>query len=192
MSATVVPAGRSTAERLAYVLSKLGRVAPAVNAAWHLRGATRRGLRVTLCGRAKIVNHGTLLVGDHVHLDSTLGRLELVVLEGGCLEIGNNIFINCGTSIVASAHVRIGNGCLIGRDVMVMDCDFHRVADKTWDTTGSPIVLEDRVWLGNRVIVLKGVTIGHDAVVGAGAVVTRDVPPRTIVAGNPARAVRQF
>jgi acetyltransferase-like isoleucine patch superfamily enzyme len=75
---------------------------------------------------------------------------------------------------------------------MVMDCDFHRVADKTWDTTGSPIVLEDRVWLGNRVIVLKGVTIGHDAVVGAGAVVTRDVPPRTIVAGNPARAVRQF
>jgi maltose O-acetyltransferase len=66
------------------------------------------------------------------------------------------------------------------------------VEDKSWDTTGQPIVLEDRVWLANRSIVLKGVTIGHDAVVAAGAVVTRDVPPRTVVAGNPARVVREF
>ena len=54
----------------------------------------------------------------------------------------------------------------------------HCVEDKSWDTGGQPIVLEDRVWLGNRSIVLKGVRIGHDAVVAAGAVVTHDVPPR--------------
>jgi acetyltransferase-like isoleucine patch superfamily enzyme len=81
---------------------------------------------------------------------------------------------------------------LIGTHVMVMDCDFHRVEDKVWDPSGAPIVLEDRVWLGNRSIVLKGVNIGHDAVVAAGSVVTHDVPPRTVVAGVPARVVRHF
>ena len=75
---------------------------------------------------------------------------------------------------------------------MIMDCDFHRVEDKAWDTTGVPIIIEDRVWISNRSIVLKGVRIGHDAVVAAGSVVTRDVPPRTVVAGVPARVVRTF
>jgi len=130
--------------------------------------------------------------GDRVRLVSTVARLELVTLPGGVLEIGNNVFINYGSSLVASDRVTIGNDCLIGTHVMVMDCDFHRVEDKAWDTTGVPVVLEDRVWLGNRAIVLKGVTIGHDAVIGAGSVVTRDVPPRTVVAGSPARAIRQF
>ncbi len=75
---------------------------------------------------------------------------------------------------------------------MIMDSDFHRVEDKSWDTSGVPIILEDRVWIGNRSIVLKGVRIGHDAVVAAGSVVTHDVPPRTVVAGVPARVVRTF
>ena len=139
-----------------------------------------------------MLNEGTITLGDRVRLDSTLARLELVTTPTGHLEIGNNVFINYGTSIVAASRVRIGNDCLIGTHVMVMDCDFHRVDDKSWDTTGRPIVLEDRVWLANRSIVLKGVTVGHDAVVAAGAVVTRDVPPRTVVAGNPARIVREF
>ena len=97
-----------------------------------------------------------------------------------------------GSSIVAAQHVKIGDDCLIGTHVSIMDCDFHRVEDKSWDTSGQPVTLEDRVWLGNRSIVLKGVTIGHDAVVAAGSVVTRDVPPRTVVAGVPARVVREF
>jgi maltose O-acetyltransferase len=52
--------------------------------------------------------------------------------------------------------------------------------------------MEDNVWLGNRVIVLPGVTIGHDAVVGAGAVVVKDIPPRSVAIGNPARVVKTF
>jgi maltose O-acetyltransferase len=133
-----------------------------------------------------------LTIGDHVRFVSTIAVLELVVLPGGHLEIGDDVFVNYGTSLVASSHVRIGAGCLIGSHVMVMDCDFHRIEDKAWDTTGSPIVLEDRVWLANRAIVLKGVRVGHDSVVAAGSVVTKDVPPRTLVAGVPARIVRQF
>jgi acetyltransferase-like isoleucine patch superfamily enzyme len=193
-----VPAARrprASAGRVSRILSALSRwrlIWPAVNARVQLRTATRRGGRVTLRGRARVLNEGTITLGDRVRLDSTLARLELVTTPTGHLEIGNNVFINYGTSIVAASRVRIGNDCLIGTHVMVMDCDFHRVDDKSWDTTGRPIVLEDRVWLANRSIVLKGVTVGHDAVVAAGAVVTRDVPPRTVVAGNPARIVREF
>ncbi|HEY3058384.1 MAG TPA: acyltransferase, partial [Chloroflexota bacterium] len=123
---------------------------------------------------------------------STVATLELVALPGGHLEIGDNVFINYGSSLVASTHVKVGNDCLIGTHVMVMDTDFHRVDDKSYDTTGSPVILEERVWLGNRSIVLKGVTIGHDSVVAAGSVVTQDVPPRTIVAGVPAKVIRSI
>lgn len=150
------------------------------------------GQRVTLRGRPAISNDGLLTIGERVRLVSTVAQLELVTLPGGHLEIGDNVFINYGSSLVASNHVKIGNDALIGTHVMVMDCDFHNVEDKSWDTTGSPIVIEDRAWLGNRSIILKGVTIGHDAVVAAGSVVTRDVPPRTVVAGVPAKVVREF
>jgi len=147
---------------------------------------------VTLRGRPKIVVGGKLTIGERVRLDSTVAKLEIVSLPGGHIQIGNNVFINHGSSLASSAHVKIGNDCLIGAHVMILDCDFHRVEDKAWDTTGVPIIIEDRVWLGNRSMVLKGVTIGHDAVVAAGAVVTRNVPPRTVAAGVPARVVRRF
>jgi acetyltransferase-like isoleucine patch superfamily enzyme len=133
-----------------------------------------------------------MTLGDRVRLVSTVARLELVSLSAGYLEIGDNVFINYGSSLVAANHVKIGNDCLIGTHVTIMDCDFHRVEDKSWDTEGHPITIQDRAWLGNRSIVLKGVTVGHDSVVAAGSVVTRDVPPRTVVAGNPARVVRTF
>jgi len=175
-----------------YALKRLHLLGPAVSARYHLRRADQLGQRVTLRGRPHVVNHGTMTFGDRVRLVSTLAPLELMTLPGGRLEIGNNVFINFGSSLVASNLVRVGDDCLIGTHVMVMDTDFHRVEDKAWDTTGIPIILEDRVWLGNRSIVLKGVTIGHDAVVAAGAVVTKDVPPRTLVAGVPARVVRKF
>jgi acetyltransferase-like isoleucine patch superfamily enzyme len=177
--------------RLGMARARLLKGAQALNARWQLRGATL-GPRVTLRGRASVQNMGQMSFGDRVRLDSTVAKLELATLPGGHLEVGDNVFINYGSSLVASNHVKIGNDCLIGTHVMVMDCDFHRVEDKAWDMTGHPVVLEERVWLGNRSIILKGVRIGHDAVVAAGAVVTRDVPPRTVVAGSPARVVREF
>ncbi len=168
------------------------RFGPALNARVQLRTAEFRGRRVTLRGRAAISNQGRITLGDRVRLVSTVATLELSTMPGGYLEIGDNVFINYGCSLASSNHVKIGNDCLIGSHVMIMDCDFHRVEDKAWDTTGVPIIIEDRVWISNRSIVLKGVRIGHDAVVAAGSVVTRDVPPRTVVAGVPARVVRTF
>ncbi len=185
-------AGKGQALREPRVLERLASALHALNARWQLRDATRVGRRVRLRGRARVVNEGVMVIGDRVRLDSTIATLELVAIAGGRLEIGDNVFVNFGSSIVAGTGVTVGNDCLIGAHVMVMDCDFHRVEDKSWDTSGKPIVLEERVWLGNRSIVLKGVRIGHDSVVGAGSVVTKDVPPRTVVAGSPARVVRRF
>jgi acetyltransferase-like isoleucine patch superfamily enzyme len=193
LGAPVEPTGLASAlARLWSVGGQLARIPAVLNARWHLRRANRVGPRVTLSGRPKVVNEGTMTFGDRVQLDSTVAKLELVALSGGHLEVGDRVLINYGSSLVASNHIKIGNQVLIGTHVMVMDCDFHSVEDKTWDTTGEPVILEERVWLGNRSIVLKGVTVGHDSVVAAGSVVTRDVPPRTVVAGNPARVVRQF
>lgn len=185
----LLPLTRNTLRKLSHGLELAGLAA---NARFHLRSAEQIGRRVTLRGRAHIVNDGAIVLGERVRLVSTVATLELVTLAGGRLEIGNNVFINYGASIVASKLVQIGNDCLIGTHVMVMDTDFHRVEDKAWDTTGYPVIIEDRVWLGNRSMVLKGVRVGHDAVVAAGAIVTRDVSPRTLVAGAPARVIREF
>ena len=192
-TAAVVHSGLAgSLARLWSARGKLTKIPSALNAQWHLRHATSAGTQNTLVGRPKITNQGKMTFGDHVQLVSNVATLELVSLPGGHLEIGSRVLINYGSSIVASNHVKIGDHVLIGTHVMVMDCDFHRVEDKEWDTNGEPIILEDRAWLGNRSIILKGVTIGHDSVVAAGSVVTKDVPPRTVVAGNPARVVRQF
>jgi acetyltransferase-like isoleucine patch superfamily enzyme len=163
-----------------------------MNGHWQLRSAEQRGPRLTLHGRLALQNQGRLVLGDRVRLVSTPYPLEIVTLPGGQIVLGTNVFINFGSSIVASNRITVGDDCLIGTHVMIMDCDFHRVVDKSWDTTGYPVTIEDRVWLANRSIVLKGVRVGHDAVVAAGAVVTRDVPPRSVVAGNPARVVKTF
>jgi acetyltransferase-like isoleucine patch superfamily enzyme len=186
------PPGRSLLGRLWARRGQWDKFIGAVNARRHLRSATHLGHRVTLHGHPKVVNQGTMTIGERVRFDSTLSTLELVSLQGGHLEIGDNVFINCGSSLVASTHVKIGDDCLIGRDVMIMDTDFHRVEDKAWDVSGKPIVIEARAWIGNRSIVLKGVTVGHDAVVAAGSVVTRDVPPNSVVAGVPAKVIRTF
>jgi maltose O-acetyltransferase len=74
-----------------------------------------------------------------------------------------------------------------------MDADGHALAPELRHQSAGAtdvVTIEDNVWIGSRVIILKGVTLGAGCVVGAGSVVTRSVPPRTVVAGNPARSIR--
>ena len=108
--------------------------------------------------------------------------------RGAVLSIGEGSFVNHRSEIIAHERVEIGSHCLFAWDVQVMDSDSHRV-DGLPHT--APVVIGDRVWIGCRATVLKGVTIGDGAVVAACSVVTRDVPPRALVAGNPARVVRE-
>ena len=163
-----------------------------VRARWHLRGATSVGARTRLRGRPAITARGELVVGERVQLVSTVARLELVAEGGGRLEIGERSLVNFGTSIVAFERVTIGRRCLIGPHCTIADTGFHHVeVERRLDPPSTaPVTLGDDVWLGAKVVILPGVTIGSGSVVGVGSVVTKDVAERTVVAGNPARPIR--
>lgn len=109
--------------------------------------------------------------------------------KGGGLSIGNGTYLNRGAEVIAWDNVTIGRDCMIGWDVVILDTDLHPVGDRP--LRNKPVTIGDRVWIGCRAIILKGVTIGEGAIVSAGAIVHRDVPPYTIVSGDPARVVGQ-
>lgn len=174
-------------------LSELYHSGPAVlRAQWYLRSAERLGSRVRVWGSPVVHNSGKLLIGDRVRVASTIHRVELAVGEGGCLDIGKNVYINNGCSIAAMLSVVIGDDCSIGSHCTVMDNDFHCLEPERRNEfpASAPIVLESNVWLGVRVIVLRGVTIGAGSVIAAGSVVVKDIPPRSLAAGVPAKVVR--
>jgi acetyltransferase-like isoleucine patch superfamily enzyme len=114
----------------------------------------------------------------------------LVARRGAVLEIGRNTFVNQGCWISAHERVRIGADCYIGPYCTILDNAYHTMGDVRRLPPSRPVTIGDRVWIAAHVSILPGVTIGDDAVIGIGAVVTKDVPPRTLVAGNPARRVR--
>ncbi len=165
-----------------------------LRARWYLRGATSLGERVRLWGKLAVSNSGELRIGDRVRFNASPLPTELGVGSGGKLEIGSGTYINYGCSIGALQLIRIGKHCNIGSHVIMMDNDFHRIEPerRTELPPSAPIVLEDNVWLGVRAIILRGVTVGEGSVVAAGSVVSRDVPPRTLVGGIPARTIRQL
>jgi acetyltransferase-like isoleucine patch superfamily enzyme len=176
-------------------LSEVRAHGPAVlRARWELRHVTRLGTRVRLYGHPVVTNNGTMWIDDRVRISSTVATTELVSEPGGLLHIGEGVFVNHGTSIAASRLVRIGAETQIGSHCMLIDNAFHHVdpARRNERPPSEPIELGRNVWLGARVIVLPGVTIGEDSAVGAGSVVTKDVPPRTLVAGIPARPIRSI
>jgi acetyltransferase-like isoleucine patch superfamily enzyme len=113
-----------------------------------------------------------------------------VVVDGGTLRIGHATNVNGLTKIFCRESVTIGADCTISWDVQIMDTDFHALTiDGVSRPMTAPVTIGDRVWIGTGALVLKGTTIGDGAVVAAGAVVTGDVDPGTIVAGVPARPV---
>lgn len=163
-----------------------------LRARWYFRDAAELGERVRLWGRPRIVNRGVLRIGARCRFVSNVATLELQVGSEGTLEIGEGVFMNSGCSVGAMMLVRIGAGCSIGPQVIIMDNDFHQLEPERRNEVppSAPVVLEKNVWLGARVIVLRGVTIGEGSVVAAGSVVTKDVPPRSVVGGIPARFLR--
>ncbi len=148
---------------------------------------------------------GKLMIGDRCSLVSrssgtALGVRSTVILRllsgGARIQIGEDCGLS-GTVICSALKVSIGNRCLIGADVMIFDTDFHnpepegrRYARVDWNRISAPIIVEDDVFIGARSIITKGVTIGSGSIVGAGSVVTNDIPPNTIAAGVPAKSIR--
>src|SRR5581483_5822312 len=113
--------------------------------------------------------------------------VRLEVLKGARLTIGKGVYLNRNVQIVTARSVTIGRNVKIGWDTEIMDTDLHGHSGRP--ASVKPVVVEDEVWIGCRVIILKGVRIGHGAVIGAGAIVTQDVPPLTVVASPKAEVL---
>jgi acetyltransferase-like isoleucine patch superfamily enzyme len=145
----------------------------------------------------------TLLIGDGLQLRSTpqsnaLGPFHPVILStrraGARLVIGRGFGMTGGT-ICAEESIIIGDDVWVGGNCTITDTDFHplRLEDRLarpLDGATAPVQIEDGVFVGMQSLILKGVTIGARSVIGAGSVVTRDIPPGVIAAGNPARVIR--
>ena len=111
----------------------------------------------------------------------------------GKIELGNYVALSPGVRIKSACSIEIGDGALIAERVFITDCDWHDFYDRIFPPGPiAPVRLEENVWIADGAIICKGVTIGRNSVVGAGSIVTSDVPPNTVVAGNPAKPIRQL
>jgi len=111
----------------------------------------------------------------------------------GRISIGDGVLMSPGVRIVCSDEITIGDAVMMANGAYVTDCDWHGTYDRV-DRPGkpTPVVIERNAWLGDGAKVLKGVTVGENSIVAAGAIVTKDVPSNVIVAGNPAVIVKRL
>ena len=146
-----------------------------------LRRHFRRGAGLVLAlpggPRPRVLNKGGEIIVESCSFESGV-RLE--VSRGARLFFGKGSYLNRNVHIVAAESVSIGRGVKIGWDTVIMDTDLHGHSGR--EAQAKPVVIEDQVWIGCRVLILKGVHIGRGAIIGAGAIVTKDVPPLAVVA----------
>jgi acetyltransferase-like isoleucine patch superfamily enzyme len=146
----------------------------------------------------------SIVVGANTHI-----RGELLTFgHGGRIRLGEYCYVGENTRIWSAKEILIGDRVLISHNANIFDNDTHPLSARerhqqfraiistghptSLDLKEEPVVIRDDVLIGCNSVVLKGVTIGEGAVVGAGSVVTTDVPPWTVVAGNPARVIREL
>lgn len=137
--------------------------------------------------------HGFLQIGDNSIFSSMKSTVmhsggTLVIFPGGNLALGQNINFNNDCEIYCSTKIEIGNDSIFANGVVIRDSDIHQIVGFK---NSAPIKIGNHCWIGTRAIILKGVTIGDGSIVGAGAVVTKDVPPNCLVVGNPAKIVKR-
>jgi acetyltransferase-like isoleucine patch superfamily enzyme len=167
----------------------------------------KMGANCKIIGKPVISRHNNsqITLGNRAVLVSKISQTALGVSRPVILRTmteNSKIFIGedtglSGTTICSAISVEIGARCLIGADVLIVDTDFHQVdvLSRRYLPHPAPkpehrIVIGDDVFIGARSIILKGVSIGNGSVIGAGTVVTKNVPTNVIVAGNPASVVR--
>lgn len=113
---------------------------------------------------------------------------------GKHITLGNNVFINYNCTILDCAEIKLGNNVFIGPNVSLYAAYHPIIASERikGPELASPITIKDNVWLAGNVIVCQGVTIGENTTIGAGSVVTKDIPANVFAAGNPCRVIREL
>lgn len=158
------------------------------------RGAFYFGIICNKLG-SHIMDRGHLVISK----SGTMNCGKKVKISCGCkihvngsLTIGDNSYIMPHNLIVANSAITIGSNCAISWNCQIMDNDGHVFSINGVERESVlPIVIGNKVWIGNNTIIKKGVTIGDGAVVASGSVVTKDVPPGVVVAGMPAKTIRE-
>lgn len=144
---------------------------------------------VVISGANIRIGHSFTAIAEPHH------RVEIGVwgrqFGAGRVTIGDACLMSPGSRISASDEVTLGDGVMLANGAYVTDSDWHGLYDRIdRDERVSPVRLENNVWIGDHATVLKGVTVGENSVVAALSVVTKDVPPNVVVAGNPAKVVK--
>jgi acetyltransferase-like isoleucine patch superfamily enzyme len=147
-----------------------------------------------------IMGYGDIYIGDRVNIS---GNVNLIVSykanPNPTIIIGDDVSLGFECTMSCADRITIGNRVLIAHFASIYDNNNHPIDPGAraknmpiGKDDFAPVVIEDDVWIGAHAVVLKGVTIGRGSVVAMGSVVTKDVPPMTVVAGNPARVVKQI
>ena len=111
----------------------------------------------------------------------------------GEISIGNFCLLTPGVRIASASKITIGDGCMFANSAYISDADWHGIYDRAIPVgKTSPILLEENVWIGDRAVVGKGVSIGKNSIIAAGSVVVKDVPPNVVVGGNPAQIIKEL
>lgn len=170
------------------------------------KASLSRGLVVSRFTQIRLEDgssYGDVTLGENVMLHG-----KIISQNSGKVSVGDYTNIRRGTMIGAVSRVEIGHGVMISNDVVIVDNNNHptdpdervSMVHGGWGTNAwmwkhsasAPIVIEDNVWIGQFARINKGVVVGRNSIVAAAAVVTKDVPPNAIVAGNPARVVKML
>ncbi len=144
---------------------------------------------------------GQIFVGDNVYISGKvgIGFAPLTASDVPTLRIGNNTFVGHDCVFNMRKNITIGDHCLLAGGIVIQDNDGHPLDPELRKsnipiTEGEvhPVTIRDGAWIGRRVMVLKGVTIGENSVIGAGSVVTKDIPDHSVAAGNPAKILKSL
>ena len=148
-------------------------------------------LNTSYHSREEIVEIFSELIGEKV--DSSFMCFPPFYTDfGKNITIGKNVFFNTGCSFQDRGGITIGDGTMIGMNVTIATLNHGLSLDTRNTTYPSPVNIGENVWIGSNATILPGVTIGDNSVVGAGAVVTKDVPKDTVVAGVPAKVIKKL
>jgi acetyltransferase-like isoleucine patch superfamily enzyme len=139
----------------------------------------------------RLVTGGKVRIGHQLCLRGAQGRVELGAAPGGELVIGDRVFVNWGSTIVATVGIEIGDDCNIAELTAIWDSNYHALEPGA-EIKQMKTVVGRNVWIGRGSMILPGVHIGDNVVIAAGSVVTTNVDANTLVAGNPARAIREL
>ncbi|MEH0158271.1 acyltransferase [Limibacter armeniacum] len=157
---------------------------------WFLRKATK-GKLVFVKGAPKVMIKGQVKMGNGIRIWSIFQRAKIFVEKGAKLSIGSDVRLN-GVHLSVNNEVIIKDGVKMAPYVLILDDDYHDVNNYYGKGKSAPIIFEENVWVGSRATILKGVTVGEGAVIATGSVVVKDVPPYTVVAGVPAKVIKQL